>query len=81
MLIFDRIVLAVLAVGVWALVLAPRETSSTAQETDWNAIAERLESGAHDCSFSWKGGYGEVDGGDVYVHSADATVDCGRHYY
>lgn len=64
---FDRALLLVLVLGVWALVLKPR--SPTAHDDN-----------IHSCSFSWSGGYGELEGGgEVYVHSGDGSVDC-SHY-
>ncbi len=66
MLKFDRIVLVVLALGVWALVLAPREIG--AHDDD-----------SHDCSISGFA-FGDVADGiaDVYLWEG-VTVDC-SHY-
>ena len=64
---FDRGILLVLELGVWALVLKP--SSLTAHDDN-----------SHSCSFSWGGGYGELEGGgEVYVYSGDGSVDC-SHY-
>lgn len=64
---FDRGLLFVLVVGVWALVLKPN--SLTAHDDD-----------LHSCSFSWDGGYGDLEsGGTVFVHSGDGSVNC-QHY-
>ena len=67
MLIFDRIVLVVLALGVWALVLTPQEIGAHHQEDD-----------GHNCDVSGEA-YGEVDGGEVYVEGSGLSVDC-THY-
>ncbi len=61
MLKFDRIVLVVLALGVWALVLKPQE------------IGAHHEGADHDCSISGsasgyaEGGYAEVDSWSVWI--------------
>ena len=65
---FDRSLLLVLALGVWALVFQPS-----------SLIAHHQSDDGHSCDFSWGGGYGEVSGGEVWVYSGDATVDC-SHY-
>ncbi len=67
MLIFDRIVLVVLALGIWTLVLTPQEIGAHHQEGD-----------GHSCDVSGEA-YGEVDGGEVYVDGSDLSVDC-THY-
>ena len=68
MLKFDRIVIVVLALGVWALVLKPQE------------IGAHHSSAGHDCNVSGEA-WGEVDGvgGDVYVDGRGLSVDC-SHY-
>lgn len=64
---FDRGLLIVLILGVWALVFKP--SSPTAHDSD-----------EHSCSFSWSGGYGDLEGGgEVYVHTGDGSVTC-YHY-
>ncbi len=67
MLIFDRIVLVVLALGIWTLVLTPQEIGAHHQEDD-----------GHSCDVSGEA-YGEVDGGAVYVDGSGLSVDC-THY-
>ena len=67
MLIFDRIVLTVLAVGIWALVLTPQELGAHHQEDD-----------GHQCSADGTG-YGELDGTYVWIYSLTINVDC-THY-
>ncbi len=64
---FDRIILVMLALGVWALVLAPQETGAHHQFDD-----------GHSCDVSGIA-YGEVDGDDVYVYGSSLSVDC-THY-
>ena len=69
---FDRIVLVVLAVGVWALVLAPQETGAHHQYDD-----------GHSCDVSGSA-YGQIqdleEGGMVYVYDVGfISVDC-THY-
>ncbi len=84
MLIFDRIVLVVLALGVWALVLTPQEIGAHHQYDDGMRVASRMPwatawgSLGHNCSVSGEA-YGEVDGGEVYVDGSDLSVDC-THY-
>ena len=64
---FDRGLMLALVLGVWALVFMP---SAPTAHDDNN----------HSCSFSWSGGYGELEGGGVvYVYSGDGSVDC-SHY-
>lgn len=63
---FDRGLLLVLALGVWALVFKP--TSLIAHDEN-----------DHNCTFSWNGGFGEGDGSEVYVYSGDGSVTC-SHY-
>ncbi len=65
MLIFDRIVLVVLALGVWALVLAPQE------------IGAHHKDAGHSCDVGGSAhgqleSYGNVEIDDV----ADLYVDC-----
>ena len=67
MLMFDRIVLIVLAAGVWALVLSPREIGAHHQNDD-----------GHNCDV-FGSAYGEVEGNEVYVNGSGLTVDC-SHY-
>jgi hypothetical protein len=64
MLKFDRIVLVVLALGVWALVLKPQELGAHHEDAD------------HDCSISGFA-FGDVADGiaDVYLWEG-VTVDC-----
>ena len=62
---FDRLILVVLAAGVWALVLQPSDTVA-----HYNNY--------HSCSGSGTG-YGEFDGGEVYVYSLDLNIEC-EHY-
>ena len=56
----DRILLIALVGGVWALALKP--------------IAPSAHSG-QECEVSGTG-YGEMDGGEVYVYQLDATAYC-----
>ena len=64
---FDRGLLIVLILSVWALVFKP--SSPTAHDDNF-----------HSCSFTWSGGYGDLErGGEVYVHSGNGSVDC-DHY-
>ncbi len=66
---FDRGLLLVLALGVWALVFKPS-----------SPVAHHQSDDGHSCDFSWSGGYGELEGGgEVYVHTGDGSVDC-THY-
>lgn len=58
----DRVIICVLAIGVWALVLKPDMT--TAHDDNY-----------HSCSGSGSG-YGEANGGEVYVHSLDLSISC-----
>ncbi len=67
MLTFDRIVLTMLALGIWALVLTPRELGAHHQYDD-----------GHSCDVSGEA-YGEADGGEVYVAGSGLSVDC-THY-
>ncbi len=61
---FDRVLLLVLVLGVWALVFNP--SSPTAHDDN-----------DHSCSFSWNGGHGELEGGrEVYVYSGSGSVRC-----
>ena len=62
---FDRLILLVLAAGVWALVLQPSD--SVAHDDNY-----------HSCSGSGTG-YGEFDGNEVYVYSLDLDISC-DHY-
>ncbi len=63
---FDRGLLLVLALGLWALVF--NLTSLIAHvEIDHNA------------TFSWNGGFGEGDGSKVYVYFADVSVTCSNN--
>ena len=64
---FDRIILVVLALGVWALVLLPQEIGAHHQYDD-----------GHSCDVSGTA-YGEVEGGEVYVDGSGLSVDC-THY-
>ncbi len=63
----DRIVLVMLALGVWALVLMPQVTGAHHQYDD-----------GHSCDVSGTA-YGEVDGDEVYVDGSGLSVDC-THY-
>ena len=63
MLTFDRIVLVMLALGIWALVLAPQETGA------------HHEDARHRCTADGTG-YGELDGTDVWIYSLDIDVTC-----
>ena len=72
MLTFDRIVLTMLALGIWALVLTPQELGAHHQYDD-----------GHSCDVSGHA-YGEIEelsvGGSVYVYSVSGlSVDC-THY-
>lgn len=59
----DRGILIALVFGVWALVLKPIPPAAHSDDL-------------HNCSFAFGSGYGEVDGSDVYIYSADGSVDC-----
>lgn len=61
----DRLILIILALGVWALVFKP--ISITAHSND-----------DHDCTARGGSGYGELEGGgEVYVHSLNGIrVTC-----
>ena len=67
MLTFDRIVLTMLALGIWALVLSPQELGAHHQYDD-----------GHSCDVSGTA-YGEVVGSEVYVDGSGLSVDC-THY-
>ncbi len=64
MLIFNRIVVVVLALGVWALVLV--------------LGAHHQDDDGHSCDVSGSL-WGEVDGGEVYIDGSGLSVDC-THY-
>ena len=71
MLIFDRIVMVALALGIWVLVLAPRETG-----------AHHYLDDGHSCDISGKA-YGYIDdlseGGRVIVKKwSRVAIDCGH---
>ena len=69
MLIFDRIVIVVLALGVWALVLTPREI--IAQNT-----ADIVN---HSCDIDGSA-YGDVEGSKADIRDwSKVTVQC-THY-
>ena len=69
MLTFDRIVLVVLAVGVWALVLAPREIGAHHKD---DIIS-------HSCDFDGSA-YGAVEGGKADIRDwGKVNVEC-THY-
>ncbi len=59
----DRAILIVLALGIWALVLKP------------TVLVAHHEDADHSCTASGDG-YGDADGGDVYVHSLNISVEC-----
>ena len=64
---FGRGLLLLLVLGVWALVFKP--SSPTAHDDNF-----------HSCSFSWNGGYGDLDeSGEVFVYSGRGNVGC-SHY-
>ncbi len=81
---FDRIVLTMLALGIWALVLTPQEIGAHHQYDDGMRFASRMPlanawgSLGHNCSVSGTA-YGAVDGSDVYVDGSGLSVDC-THY-
>ena len=64
---FDRIILVMLALGVWALVLTPQELGAHHQYDD-----------GHQCSADGTG-WGQLDGTDVWIYTLDIAVDC-THY-
>ena len=70
MLTFDRIVLVVLAAGVWALVLAPQELGAHHQDA------------VHSCDISGDA-YGLIEvvavGGEVFINMSGLSVEC-THY-
>ena len=59
----DRVILIVLALGIWALVLKP------------TVLAAHHGGADHSCDASGDG-YGEADGGEVYVHTLNISVEC-----
>jgi len=63
----DRLILATLAIGIWALVLKPEETTAH-------------DDNLHDCTVDGSA-WGELEsGGDVYVYDVSGiAVDC-NHY-
>ena len=71
MRMFDRIVLILLALGVWAFVLSPQITDA------------HHDDASHSCDVSGSA-YGEIEslaaGGDVFVYDVSGiSVDC-SHY-
>ncbi len=61
----DRLILSVLAVGIWAFILQPSNTA--AHDDDY-----------HSCSGNGTG-YGEPDGREVYVYQLNLNISC-EHY-
>jgi len=61
----DRLILLVLAAGIWAFVLQP------------NRLAAH-DDNYHSCSGSGTG-YGDLDGSGVYVYQLDLDIEC-SHY-
>lgn len=61
----DRLILSVIAVGIWALVLQP-------------SALEAHDNNYHSCSGSGTG-YGEPDGNEIFVYSLNLNIDC-DHY-
>ena len=62
----DRVILIILALGIWVLVLKP------------TALVAHHKDDSHSCTARGDG-YGELDGGEVYVHTLRISVDC-SHY-